>query len=336
MQGKRGRMASGHCGRGGDRSSCSSSCSCRCSLRCRQSSSTWATGTCTRRTSRPRSMRAAFAGGDSWGFPCGPDVDARIEQQARMYVGDHTAANGTVVTGSYNPQVEGVGANQIFVTLNQSQWWSGGFSGSDFSSPSSAVCDSKILDVKATEHDTPSILGLIPLFPDIKRKARVEIQEIAGLTGLLPIAVRSPQPPSAAAVFYNESNGSILDVKYFRYVCNPSFVLLKRRAGRHGTYHRARGERPVAIVGDVERRSEHGCRSRRASGPRAARVRPPRRHRASRILAGSAGLSTTSVDKPVVPRSAMRRDRYRDRSDGRVRRRLHPRLRNSSSNHRAA
>ena len=164
---------------------------------------------------------AAFAGGGAWGFPCGPDVDANIEQQARLYVGDHTAANGTIVTGSYNPQVERVGANQIFVTLNQSQWWSGGFSGSDFSSPSGSVCQSKILDVKATEHDTPSILGLIPLFPDIKRKARVEIQEIAGLTGLLPIAVRLPQPLSGAAVFYNESNGSILDVKYFRYVCNP-------------------------------------------------------------------------------------------------------------------
>ena len=164
---------------------------------------------------------AAFAAGGSWGFPCGPDVDARIESQARLYVGDHTAANGTVVTGSYNPQVEGVGANQIFVTLNQSQWWSGAFSGSDFSSPSGSVCQSKILDVKATEHETPSILGLIPLFPDIKRKARVEIQEIAGLTGILPIAVRLPQPLSAAAVFYNESNGSILDVKDFRYVCNP-------------------------------------------------------------------------------------------------------------------
>jgi hypothetical protein len=164
---------------------------------------------------------AAFAGGGAWGFPCGPDIDANIEREAREYVGDHTAADGTAVTGGYNPQVGRVGGDQIFVALNQSQWWSGSFAASDFSSPSGAVCDSKTLDVKATEHDTPLIWRLIPLFPDIKRKARVEIQEVAGLTGLLPIAVRLPQPLSAAAVFYDEANRSILGVRYFRYVCNP-------------------------------------------------------------------------------------------------------------------
>lgn len=166
---------------------------------------------------------AAFAAGTVWGFPCGPDVDSEIETAARMYVGDHTAADGTVVTGGYNPQVGGVDADQIFVALNQANWWQDAFAASDFTDPLSAVCQAKVLDVKATEADAPLIWRWLPLFPDVKRKARVEIQEAEGLTGLLPIAVRLPQPLSAAAVFYDESSPTkaILDVRYFRQVCTP-------------------------------------------------------------------------------------------------------------------
>jgi hypothetical protein len=164
---------------------------------------------------------AAFAGGGVWGFPCGADIDAKIESEARKYVGDHTAADLTLVTGGYNPQVSGVGGRQIFVTLNQAQWWSGSFAASDFSDPVGGVCESKVLDVKATQADASLFWRWLPLFPDIKRKARVEIQEIAGLTGLLPIAVRLPQPLSAAAVFYDEASPTkaILDVRPFRQVC---------------------------------------------------------------------------------------------------------------------
>jgi hypothetical protein len=75
--------------------------------------------------------------------------------------------------------------------------------------------------VKATESDVSPLWKLIPLFPDIKRKARVQIEEVAGLTGLLPIAVRLPQPLSAAAVFYNEGSPTkeILAIKPFRQMC---------------------------------------------------------------------------------------------------------------------
>ena len=164
---------------------------------------------------------AAFAGGGVWGFPCGADVDTNIEAEARLYVGDHTTADGSSVTGGHNPQVSGVGADQIYVALNQAQWWSGSFAASDFSSPGGSVCESKILDVKATEEDASLFWRWLPLFPDIKRKARVEIQEIAGLTGLLPIAVRLPQPLSAAAIFYDEASPtkSILAIKPLRQVC---------------------------------------------------------------------------------------------------------------------
>lgn len=164
---------------------------------------------------------AAFAGGAVWGFPCGQDIDVDIEEQARLYLGGHTAADGTIETSPHNPMVGGVGPNQIFASLNQAQWWSGSFPAGDFSDPTGPVCESKVLDVKATEADSPLLWRWIPLFPDIKRKARVEIQEVDGLTGLLPIAVRLPQPLSAAAVFYDEASPTkeILGVKPFRQVC---------------------------------------------------------------------------------------------------------------------
>jgi hypothetical protein len=164
---------------------------------------------------------AAFAGGAVWGFPCGADVDANIEQEARLYLGEHTSATGAVVTSPYNQMLSGVGAGQIYAALNQADWWRSGFSASDFTAPSGPVCQSKVLDVKATEADSPLLWRWLPLFPDLKRKARVQIEEIAGLTGLLPIAVRLPQPLSAAAVFYDEASPTkeILDAVAFRQVC---------------------------------------------------------------------------------------------------------------------
>jgi len=159
---------------------------------------------------------AAFAGGGVWSFPCAPDTDIRIRDTARTYVGDHMAADGTAVTNSYNPMIGGVEGDQVFVTLNQSQWWEGSFPGTDFSSPAGSVCEANTLDVKATENDSPLLWGWLPFLPDIKRKARVELQQIEGLSGLLPIAVRVPRPVSGAAVFYNEANGDILAVRYLK------------------------------------------------------------------------------------------------------------------------
>jgi hypothetical protein len=164
---------------------------------------------------------AAFAGGSVWGFPCGSDIDARIEAEARLYFGSHVAANLATVSSPHNPQVGGVGGDRIYLSLNQAQWWGGGFPASDFSDPVGPVCEAKVLDVKATERDVSPLWKLIPLLPDIKRKARVQIEEVAGLTGLLPIAVRLPQPLSAAAVFYDEASPTkaILAIKPFRQVC---------------------------------------------------------------------------------------------------------------------
>ena len=171
---------------------------------------------------------AAFAGGGVWGFPCGPDVDASIEAEARQYVGPHTTAAGTVLTSGFNPQVGATKADRIHVVLNGGDWWDddAGASPADRTDPlNPSICEAKVLDVKATEANADLLFGWMPIFPDIKRKARVEIQETEGLSGLLPIAVRLPQPLSTAAIFYDEdpaANGQILATRYFREVCTPS------------------------------------------------------------------------------------------------------------------
>lgn len=151
---------------------------------------------------------AAFAGGGAWGFPCGPDVDASIEAQARQYVGPHMTAAGVVLTSGFNPQVGGTEADRIHVVLNGGDWWDddAGAAPADRTDPlNPSICEAKVLDVKATEANADLLFGWLPFSPDIKRKARVEIQEVEGLTGLLPIAVRLPQPLSVAAIFYDEA-----------------------------------------------------------------------------------------------------------------------------------
>jgi hypothetical protein len=161
---------------------------------------------------------SVFAGGTAWAFPCEDAIDARIEAQARTYVGPHMKADGTSFVGTtFNPQVGGVTGSQIHAVLNGSDWYD------DDSNPlpterndpqNPSICSANILDVKATEDNSFPLASVLPFFPDIKRKARLEIQEIEALQGVLPVAVRAPYPVSAAAVFYNEANGDILRVKY--------------------------------------------------------------------------------------------------------------------------
>jgi hypothetical protein len=174
---------------------------------------------------------AAFAGGDVWQFPCVESTtppaltsSQTIAAAARQYFGVHTQADGTpYTTTTFNAQVGGIGGNRLHVVLNGSNYWSDSLSPADISDGSGAICASEHLDVKATEDDSPDLFRLKFLFVDIKRKARVEIHQVEGLNGLLPISVRVPKPLSAAAVFYDESTGNILPggIKYFCELASP-------------------------------------------------------------------------------------------------------------------
>ena len=180
----------------------------------------------------------AFGGGGSWEFPCGSSIDARIEDFARQYVGAHTKADGsTYSTTPHNPQVGGTETRNLHVVLNGIDWFD------EDSNPTptertdpanSSICESMTLDVKGTESNNTPLFGWIPFYPDIKRHARVEIQEVDGVAGVLPIAVRAPDPVSAA-VFYNEGDGTIRSVRYF--VKNPSIFGLPGSLQGWSTYN---------------------------------------------------------------------------------------------------
>ena len=178
---------------------------------------------------------SALAAGSAWAFPCTAGSDAPIITAAREYAGPHIDAGGTLhpTAGepTYNQQVGGVPGNDVQVRLNANDWFDddAGINPADFTTPPSpdGLCATKTLDVKATEVNSFPLASIIPLFPDLKRKARVEIQEPAEVAGpgLLPLAVRVPKPLNAAAVFVNEEPGAnfgrILSAVYMRDVCEP-------------------------------------------------------------------------------------------------------------------
>lgn len=158
----------------------------------------------------------ALAGGTAWSFPCDASggTDASIINTARAYA------------GSTNPQVGKVPDASVHSVLNGPQYYDDDSQPvpAEFTSPAGSVCDARILDVKLTEDNSFPLASLIPIFPDIKRKARVEIQEGAGTSGLLPIAVRVPKPLSAAAIYIDErpgTFGNVLETHYFNDICEP-------------------------------------------------------------------------------------------------------------------
>ena len=148
----------------------------------------------------------AFAGGGEWEFPCGTEIDARIEAAARL-VRRREQPSGRTGSGyerSLSLELSCPWLRRLVRRRQQPR------------------CPQENLG--ALQRDVPRRQGhrgqlvpapsLIPLFPDIKRKARVEIRQGNSFSGLLPIAVRAPEPVSAA-VFYNEANGAIKSVRYF-------------------------------------------------------------------------------------------------------------------------
>ncbi len=165
----------------------------------------------------------AIAGGGAFQFPCfaGVDtIDQGIADIARQYAGPTSAPPVASPGTGFNPQVGGVVTDDVHAVLNGPDWYD------DDENPAPTenldICDGSVgpndpmrLEVKVTEDNSFPLASLIPLFPDIKRKATVELFQTDGVGGMLPIAVRAPEPQSALAIFYDESSGAILDRKYF-------------------------------------------------------------------------------------------------------------------------
>lgn len=144
---------------------------------------------------------AALAGGPSF-TGCGQDpvsANVRIAQDALGYSGD------TLRSGApYNLQLEQSGDQRV--VLNSGAYWSPGdpTDGSTLDNTQGLPCDAKFLDVKATDEDAPLLVRWIPLFPDLKTRALVEIHKVEGTNGLRPLGVPEVDPKKVAVLFVNE------------------------------------------------------------------------------------------------------------------------------------
>ena len=160
----------------------------------------------------------AFAGATKFvgcSFQFGDPVAANqaIRTTALQYAGDTYRSPGT-----YNRQVQK--PEDVRVVLNSARWWSPGdpMDGVGLDDTLDAdgdpltagdPCSSRTLDVKATDHDVPLLTNLIPLRPDAKSKARVEIRQVKEQMGILPFAVPEIEPAAVAAIFVDEDTGNV-------------------------------------------------------------------------------------------------------------------------------
>ena len=69
-------------------------------------------------------------------------------------------------------------------------------------------CGDGFVDVKIIESDSPNFFDLLK--HDYSARAKVQIFEADQLEGLLPIAVPVPDPKNAAAIFFDEETGEVL------------------------------------------------------------------------------------------------------------------------------
>jgi len=161
---------------------------------------------------------AAFAGatkfvGCSFQFGDPAAANEAIRTTALQYAGDTHRSPGT-----YNLQVQKPG--DVRVVLNSARFWDQGdlLDGENLDNtldpdgnPNTPgdPCSTKSLDVKATDHDVPLLTGLIPIRPDAKSKARVEIRQVVQQSGMLPWAVPEVDPAAVVALFVNEDSGAV-------------------------------------------------------------------------------------------------------------------------------
>jgi hypothetical protein len=132
--------------------------------------------------------------------PVGTNGD--IARAALKYAGD---PNRDATT--QNRQLED--PMDAHVVLNSATYWNAG-SPTPPDNTLGEPCTTKFLDVKATEDQIPLLFRWLPAAPSPKSKARIEVHEVLGLTGLLPVAVPEVLPDKVAVVFVNENTDTIV------------------------------------------------------------------------------------------------------------------------------
>jgi hypothetical protein len=144
---------------------------------------------------------AALAAAHTLG--AGSCSDSLITADAHRYGGPD--ASGALAL--YNAQVGGTPASKMHILINSSGYYGDAGAG-DNTDPNGSPCTAKYVDIKATETDLPWYFG--GLVSKINAHARVSLLQETSANGTLPIAVPNPLPKSAAAIFINEADGSIL------------------------------------------------------------------------------------------------------------------------------
>ncbi len=175
---------------------------------------------------------ALAAGGEFIGcFLDQPTANQDVRAEALKYGGD----TGRVPTPADTTNLQVQEPNDVRVVLNGSAYWTSAdpsptyppdpsptadpyghdwtLDGDPVASgvQSSQPCDSKFLDVKATDVDAPPLWGLLPLTPSPKARAKVEIRKVQSMTGMLPFAVPELNPRTVAALWVDRTETNTVD-----------------------------------------------------------------------------------------------------------------------------
>jgi Flp pilus assembly protein TadG len=189
---------------------------------------------------------AAFSGATKFvgcSFQFGNPVAANeaIRSSALAYVGDTNRDPATT-----NLQVQEPG--DVHAVVNSAEYWdegdpidhatlSTGFDNTLFDPDGNAAtndgtpCETKTLDVKATDHDAPLLWGLLPASPSPKAKARVEIRQIREQMRMLPFAVPEIDPAAVVALFVDEdaAGGEVVDWQHLMKFDRPDLPFAEWR-----------------------------------------------------------------------------------------------------------
>jgi hypothetical protein len=148
-------------------------------------------------------------------------TNVAIRDEAEKYAGDKLRDTSTVNTQLQEP-------GDVRVVLNSSNYWdpvngvsspSTGYGLDDSIATPGDPCSLLELDAKATDEDAPMLWGLIPVHPDPKSHAKVQIQQARGIR-ILPWAVPEVDPLFVTPIFIDEETGEVL--------CLPAGSLTKQ------------------------------------------------------------------------------------------------------------
>jgi Putative Flp pilus-assembly TadE/G-like len=148
---------------------------------------------------------AALAGGPAFTGCFQNPLAARdaIAQQALAFAGDPTRD-----PAAHNPLMQDTA--DVHAVLNSSTFWTQGELPGATDWTDGMPCDTKFLDVKATDDEAPLLWRWIPFFPDLKTRARVEVTEIRSSSGMMPLGVPELDPTHVAVLVVDEDGDPAL------------------------------------------------------------------------------------------------------------------------------